>query len=61
MPYVHSEKMFLYSLHRGAHRRGLQAGLERGSSSQISVRGGDINYRMRRVVRASIRDSIRRP
>ena len=34
---------------------------ERGSSSQVSVRGGDMNYRMRRVVRASIRDSIRRP
>ena len=34
---------------------------ERGSSSQVSVRGGDMNYRMRRVVRANIRDSIRRP
>ena len=34
---------------------------ERGSSSQVSVRGGDMNYRMRRVVRASVRDSIRRP
>ena len=61
MPYVQSEKMFLYSLHRGARSRGLQAGPERGSSSQISMRGGDMNYRMRRVVRASIRDSIRRP
>ena len=34
---------------------------ERGSSSQVSVRGGDMNYRMRRVVRASVRDSIRCP
>ena len=34
---------------------------ERGSSSQVSMRGGDMNYRMRRVVRASVRDSIRRP
>ena len=34
---------------------------ERGSSSQVSVRGGDMNYRMRRIIRASIRDSIRRP
>ena len=34
---------------------------ERGSSSQVSVRGGDMNYRTRRVVRASICDSIRRP
>ena len=34
---------------------------ERGSSSQVSVRGGDMNYRMRPVVCASIRDSIRRP
>jgi len=34
---------------------------ERGSSSQVSVRGGDMNYRMRRVVHASIRDSLRRP
>ena len=25
MPYVQSEKMFLYSLHRGARSRGLQA------------------------------------
>ena len=28
-PYVQSEKVFLYSLHRGAHSRGLQAGRER--------------------------------
>ena len=34
---------------------------ERGSSSQVSMRGGAMNYRMRRVVRASIRDSICRP
>ena len=34
---------------------------ERGSSSQVSMRGGDMNYRTRRVVRASIRDSPHRP
>ena len=29
MPYVHSGRAILYSLHRGAHSRGLQAGRER--------------------------------
>ena len=33
---------------------------ERGSSSRVSARG-NLNYRMRRVVHASVRDSIRRP
>ena len=29
MPYIQSEKMFLYSLHQGARSRGLQARRER--------------------------------
>ena len=29
MPYVQSERLILYSLHRGAHSRGLQVGRER--------------------------------